>query len=143
MWVTKAEIGDRELRDIFLAFGSGYLGRPFCVGKHPQTRRDPRGACAVSSHHALYGAITWPVYLGAGLGLVCRPVIVGHTSVSFHYFHVLYTSDMNSILYIIINTCFDIDLTRPDRRKPHHLVPIDHLSPAYRPLIWRSLPRAV
>ena len=37
-WGNKAEIGDRELRHLFLAFGSGYLGRE----KPPLGRETPQ-----------------------------------------------------------------------------------------------------
>ena len=102
MWVTKAEIGDRELREIFLDFGRVYLGR----GK-PQGRREDGETVpymAQSPAHAPAGGL-W-----AGL-MRLAALIAGHTSASFHYFHGLYSSDMNSFIYIIMNTRFEIDLT--------------------------------
>ena len=48
--------------------------------------------------------------LWAGL-MRLAALIVGQTSASFHYFHGLWRSDMNSVIYIIIKTRFDIDLT--------------------------------
>ena len=67
MWVTKAEIGDRELREIFLDFGRVYLGR----GK-PQGRREDRETVpymARSPAHAPAGSL-WAV---GGAYAPCRP----------------------------------------------------------------------
>ena len=88
MWVTKALNGDREQAQLFLAFGRGL---------------DP-GEIPNRTAHAPAGSL-W-----AGL-MRLAALIVGQTSASFHYFHGLWRSDMNSVIYIIIKTRFDIDLT--------------------------------
>ena len=49
IWATKAEIGDREQREIFLAFGSSYLGRekPLLCRERPKIQeRSPTSRTA-------------------------------------------------------------------------------------------------
>ena len=71
---------------------------------------------------------------GRGRGLVCFPALIaGYTPVSIHDFRVLLRPDINSIIYIITNTCFDINLSRKSRRKPHNLV-ATHCTPCHAPI---------
>ena len=96
----------RAKRDIlrFWKWLSGSGKAPSRSGKTPKSAEATVPYMARSPAHAPAGGL-W-----AGL-MRLAALIVGHTSVLFHYFHVLYSSDMNSIVYIIINTRFEIDLT--------------------------------
>ena len=109
----------RAKRDIF-RFWKGLSGSgkaPSRSGKTPKSAEATVPYMARSPAHAPAGGL-W-----AGL-MRLAALIVGHTSASFHYFHGLYSSDMNSITYIIMKIRFDIDLSRKSRRKPHHLAPL-------------------
>ena len=101
MWVTKALNGDREQAQLFLAFGRG----------REEAGIPARSPIASRSHRALYGAVPGACAGGRLVGgayAPCRPYRRPHVRLVSLFPRLI--SDMNSFIYIIMNTRFEIDL---------------------------------